>query len=129
MALIVDIRREEDYQKLHNLRSVRIAPTELYDDSPGLNAVKRMKPDEVLLMGDNIKTAEEYRSFLSGLSWQPKVEVYKGGMEAWVNEGKPYLSYPMLFGNIRLNPPVFFLSLVAMLLVISYLISMTVIMS
>ena len=125
MSMIVDIRSEEDYQKRHNLRSLRIAPDEMYTDCPSLRIIQNVKPEELLIMADNYQRAEEFKGYLASLSWQPNVKVYEGGMDAWIAEGKPYISYPVLFGNLRLNPPVFFLGLFAMLLLGLYIVSLT----
>lgn len=129
MSLIVDIRPEEEYQSVHNYRSLRIEPECLYENSPGLQTLKRMKPDSITIMASNTELAHEYKNFLTALSWQPQVEIYKGGMDSWIAEGKPYISSPKIIGNLRFNPPVFFLFMVGSLLLASYLMSMTVILS
>lgn len=105
MELVVDIRKEKEYLKKHCAKSLRISPSELYQDSLGLKSLKNMKPTEIVIMGDDIKSAEEFRSFLSSLSWQPKVKVYEGGMDAWIASGKPYLSQPSIISKIREQLP------------------------
>ncbi|MAF90760.1 MAG: rhodanese-like domain-containing protein [Bdellovibrionota bacterium] len=129
MSMIVDIRSEEDYLRRHNLRSLRISPEELLADTPSLREIKKIKPEKLVIMSDDIKKAEEMKCFLRSQKWHPQVEIYEGGMDRWVAEGNPYVSNPVIFGNIRLNPPVLFLSLVMMLFSGVYIVSMTLIFS
>lgn len=125
MSMIVDIRSEEDYLRRHNLRSLRISPAELIADSPSLREIKKIKPEKLVIMSDDHSKAEVMKCFLRSQKWHPEVEIYEGGMDRWIAEGNPYVSNPVIFGKVRMNPPVLFLSLVMMLVSGVYIVSMT----
>ena len=54
MAVIVDIRKEESFQEVHNLRSVRLSPEESLAGSPGMRKINMMMPKELVIMADDM---------------------------------------------------------------------------
>lgn len=124
MAMILDVRNEEDFQTRHNFRSIRIPFDQI--DQEHIHGLEELHPEEILIMADNQMQGDRSVEKLKSLSldWNPKIKVYNGGMDAWMADGKPTNNY-MTIGHIRLNPPVVFLIFTFVMVLLLAIFTMT----